>query len=255
MQTNTSHSCLRPFRWCVVLFLISTQGWGQECISGNCINGQSTITYDGGKYVGEYKDGKWHGQGTLTSANGTKYVGEFKDDAFNGQGTFTYPDGTKYVGEFKDNNYNGQGILTYPDGSEYVGEFKDDAFNGQGTYTYPDGTKYVGEFKDNNYNGQGILTYPDGSEYVGEFKDDKRHGHGTHTLPPPWGNVEAGIWEKDNFIETFEDKSRRERIYNACILDESDGVDMSVRSLEMAVRETCTEISKNPSWLDGFRYD
>jgi hypothetical protein len=209
MQTNTSHSCLRPFGWCIVLFLISTQGWGQECISGNCINGQSTITYDGGKYVGEYKDGKWHGQGTLTSANGTKYVGEFKDDAFNGQGTFTYPDGTKYVGEFKDNNYNGQGILTYPDGSEYVGE----------------------------------------------FKDDKRHGHGTHTLPPPWGNVEAGIWEKDNFIETFEDKSRRERIYNACILDESDGVDMSIRSLEMAVRETCTEISKNPSWLDGFRYD
>ena len=140
MQTNTSHSCLRPFGWCVVLLLISTQGWGQECISGNCINGQSTITYDGGKYVGE-------------------------------------------------------------------------------------------------------------------FRDDKRHGHGTHTLPPPWGNVEAGIWEKDNFIETFEDKSRRERIYNACILDESDGVDMSVRSLEMTVRETCTEISKNPSWLDGFRYD
>ena len=33
---------------------------------------------DGSKYVGEWKDGKQHGQGTFT-ADGTKYVGEWRN--------------------------------------------------------------------------------------------------------------------------------------------------------------------------------
>ena len=39
------------------------------------------------------------------------YVGEFKDGKYHGQGTYTYPDGRKYVGEFKDDEpWNGNGI-------------------------------------------------------------------------------------------------------------------------------------------------
>ena len=34
---------------------------------------------DKGVYVGEKKDGKRHGQGTLTKPNGDKYVGKFKN--------------------------------------------------------------------------------------------------------------------------------------------------------------------------------
>jgi hypothetical protein len=41
------------------------------------------------KYVGAYKDGKMHGQGTKTWANGNKYVGAWKDDKMHGQGTHT----------------------------------------------------------------------------------------------------------------------------------------------------------------------
>jgi len=37
------------------------------------------------------------------------YVGEWKNGKYNGQGTFTYPDGSKYVGEFKDGKSYGQG--------------------------------------------------------------------------------------------------------------------------------------------------
>ena len=43
--------------------------WSQEtgCIQGNCIYGQGTyIDEDGDKYVGGFKDGKMHGQGTFT---------------------------------------------------------------------------------------------------------------------------------------------------------------------------------------------
>ena len=41
--------------------------------------------------------------GTITFANGNKYVGEFKGGKYYGQGTYTFTDGEKYVGEFKDN--------------------------------------------------------------------------------------------------------------------------------------------------------
>jgi len=40
-------------------------------------------------YVGEFKDGKRNGQGTLTKPNGDMYVGEFRDGNINGQGTYT----------------------------------------------------------------------------------------------------------------------------------------------------------------------
>jgi len=38
------------------------------------------------KYVGEYKDGKRNGQGTVTWSDGKNYIGEFKDGKFMGNG-------------------------------------------------------------------------------------------------------------------------------------------------------------------------
>ena len=85
---------------------------------------------------------------TYTYPDGGKYVGEFKNGRKNGQGTFTYPEGQKYVGRWKDDKRNGQGTLTYPDGREYEGEFKSGERNGQGTLIFPDGIKFVGEFRE-----------------------------------------------------------------------------------------------------------
>ena len=70
------------------------------------------IWENGSRYVGEWKDGKKHGQGTYTSGKGEregdKYVGEFKYGKKNGQGTYTWSDGDKEVGEWKKNElWNG----------------------------------------------------------------------------------------------------------------------------------------------------
>ena len=44
-------------------------------------NGFGKYKYiDGDSYEGEWKDGKFHGQGTKTFLNGEKYVGEFKEN-------------------------------------------------------------------------------------------------------------------------------------------------------------------------------
>ena len=58
---------------------------------------QGTQTDFLGTYVGEFKDGKRHGQGTFTNSRlDGGYVGEWKDGEKHGQGTETvWHDGTK----------------------------------------------------------------------------------------------------------------------------------------------------------------
>ena len=128
-------------------------------------------------YKGEYKEGKYNGQGTFNYPFGTIYEGEWKDGKKHGQGTLTSHSGDKYVGEFKGGKRNGKGVFTFGKGKwagdKYVGKFKEGVYHGKGKYTWSDGKKYVGEFKDGVYHGKGTLTSKDGGKFVGEWKDDK----------------------------------------------------------------------------------
>ena len=99
--------------------------------------GQGTYTYPSGdKYVGEWKDGKSHGQGTYTFGKGewegNKYVGEWMNGMNHGQGTYTWADGRKYVGEWTNDKMHGQGTFTSADGSTIKeGLFENDEFVGE----------------------------------------------------------------------------------------------------------------------------
>jgi hypothetical protein len=56
--------------------------------------------------------------GTFTSNYGDKYVGEFKDGKFNGQGSYISANSRdKYFGEFRDGSFNGQGIRIFANGN------------------------------------------------------------------------------------------------------------------------------------------
>ena len=98
-------------------------------------------------------------------ANGDKYVGEFKNGKKHGQGTYTYINGNKYVGEFKDDKWHGQGILTYANGDKYVGGFRKRKAYGQGTFTFASGKKWIGEWDNNKLNGYAFQYNKDGSIY------------------------------------------------------------------------------------------
>lgn len=139
-----------------------------------------------------------HGQ--LTFADGASYVGEFKDGKIHGQGTATYSNGDKYVGEFRDNKRHGQGTYTFADGGKYVGEYREDNRYGQGAATYPNGDRYAGEFRINMRHGLGSYTFADGSRYSGEYRGDKRNGQGTQ-FRADGSVVRSGIWEDDVFVK------------------------------------------------------
>jgi len=70
------------------------------------------------------------GKGTATHSNGNKYVGEWKDGKFNGQGALTF-DGGQYVGEWKDDVPNGQGKMTYLYGNVEEGLWGNGEFLGE----------------------------------------------------------------------------------------------------------------------------
>jgi hypothetical protein len=66
---------------CLICLFATTYTCSAECISGNCVNGYGTYTWpNGNKYVGEFKDGNFNGQGTLTTSDGTVESGTWEDN-------------------------------------------------------------------------------------------------------------------------------------------------------------------------------
>ena len=62
----------------LIILLLSPLAFA-ECVDGNYHNCQATFTdADGNIYVGEWKDQKYHGQGTMTFRF-KKYIGEWKN--------------------------------------------------------------------------------------------------------------------------------------------------------------------------------
>tara|TARA_B100000959_G_scaffold267901_1_gene311946 strand:- start:3345 stop:5186 length:1842 start_codon:yes stop_codon:yes gene_type:complete len=135
----------------------------------------------GRKYVGEWKDGLKHGQGTRTSPDGGKYAGGWKNGQFHGKGIETRADGSIYAGEWVDGKIQGYGTLTFPNGDRFEGKFIDGEIDNKGIFYYPDGRKYEGDLKDGIFHGLGKQTYPDGNKYTGGWKEGKFHGEGTIT--------------------------------------------------------------------------
>ena len=58
-------------------------------------------TYTRALYVGDFRDGNFHGQGTLRWENGNVYIGRWRDGKMHGQGTLTFANGDKHVGSWQ----------------------------------------------------------------------------------------------------------------------------------------------------------
>lgn len=87
-------------------------------------HGRGRITYPSGtKYEGEFAADQYNGHGTYTNREGT-YVGEWEQGKFHGQGTHVYRKGGVYVGEWRAGQYHGRGTYIYASGTTYVGQWE-----------------------------------------------------------------------------------------------------------------------------------
>ena len=61
-------------------------------------NGNGRLISEHGFYLGQFKDGRFHGTGSFTFRGGDKYEGDFDSGLMHGTGQFFYKKGDIYSG-------------------------------------------------------------------------------------------------------------------------------------------------------------
>ena len=104
----------------LVIFLLVIAYW-------TIIPRQGTVEIPGqGIYTGQLIGNTFHGYGSYVSyaADGASYEGEWRDGVFHGQGTMTFSNGATLSGEFKDGEPHGTMTMTSPDGNAQTVEYE-----------------------------------------------------------------------------------------------------------------------------------
>ena len=133
-------------------------------------HGFGRLEYDkaGRWYEGDWRHGRWTGQGRLSNGDGDFYEGGLKSDHKHGRGVMKFADGRIFEGEY----INGQmveGKMTYQDGSTYTGGWVDGMRHGRGRCVFTDQSVYEGEFREGEFFGFGKMSWSDGGWYEGEW--------------------------------------------------------------------------------------
>jgi hypothetical protein len=135
---------------------------------------QSKVIEDASfKYEGYVKDGKKHGQGTLSYKSGDKYVGQWQNDQKHGQGTYIYADGEKYEGQWKDGHMHGQGTYYFKNDNRFTGQWQNDKKHGRGTYYFKNGDTWEGPYVNDQKHGRGVYTWANGKSQEEVWENGK----------------------------------------------------------------------------------
>lgn len=157
--------------------------------------GHHTIVYmDGGKFIGNFKNGKKQGYGKYVG-HGYIVKGNYSNDKLNGRAYIKYPDGIEYAyyeGNFKDGVFYGKGILKESDGTIRKGIFENGhlAIGSRCEVAFGNGYKYEGIVDDRP---EGKITFPDGRIYEGVCAGFKQPLKGYGMLCFPDGGVYKGM--------------------------------------------------------------
>ena len=91
-------------------------------ICGDVIEG--TLEEPSGTYIGQFKEGKKHGEGTYNFVNNLKYIGRYVNGEKEGKGTIYNGDGTiGYSGEWKAGLPHGKGFTVTNHGDRINSEY------------------------------------------------------------------------------------------------------------------------------------
>ncbi|MBT4888105.1 MAG: hypothetical protein HON65_00940 [Rhodospirillales bacterium] len=135
--------------------------WTGKCVNGKA-SGNGTLQWyvnetKGGRYEGDFLDGKANGWGIRYFTNGNRYEGEYNDGKFHGKGTHYFADGGVYEGTFLNGKANGYGVRVSSSGERYEGAWKDNQFHGFGIYFFATGERYEGGWLNDQQHGPGTL--------------------------------------------------------------------------------------------------
>ncbi|XP_042588202.1 MORN repeat-containing protein 5 isoform X3 [Cyprinus carpio] len=76
------------------------------------------MEFMGSSYDGDYNNSRMEGTGEYTLPTHTRYIGEMKDGVFHGKGVLHFPNGSKYEGTWEKGICK-EGKYTFSDGLEY----------------------------------------------------------------------------------------------------------------------------------------
>lgn len=107
----------------------------------------------GGGYIGYWKNGVYHGEGTKTWHTGDVYTGNWKLGTRHGKGRMTWSSSMYYEGDWKNNNQHGSGKIVYPQGNSRKGKWVHGQMHGKGLYK---SSLNGDQRKDNYYHGYSI---------------------------------------------------------------------------------------------------
>jgi len=184
-------------------------------------------------YMGEIKNNKRHGKGSLIYPQNSKslrvtYEGEWFNDIIHGHGKMIYRDNEVYDGEWRNEIKHGTGTYEWPDGKVYKGTWVNGLMNGKGMLQYSKKesssgrVSYEGDFKDDLPHGKGIIMFQNGSRYEGSIMIHSMKGTGALIYPP--GDIRLrsayiGSFLHDNFegygILKYTDGKKYEGHWNA----------------------------------------
>jgi len=127
-------------------------------------NGQGTLQNNetGAKYVGQFRNDKFHGHGDQTWSDGSRYAGEWTSGRKHGEGTYVSAENLKYVGSWIDGRRHGKGVQEYANGDKYDGWWYNGQCSGLGNYYFADGSQYQGAWSQGRYDGAGIMYFANG---------------------------------------------------------------------------------------------
>jgi hypothetical protein len=116
---------------------------------GSCVDGKAhglgrAMGRD--TYIGEFSQGKKHGNGFYQWASGAIYYGSWVNDHIEGNGKYFYENGNRYEGGMHDGDRSGIGIMYYANGDRYEGGWVEGLRSGEGTMTWASGRKLKTRF-------------------------------------------------------------------------------------------------------------
>jgi len=188
-------------------------------------------------YKGTFKNGMFHGDGTLLFKNGDSTTGYFENNNFmegkiiklgiaSFEGRFELPKLEKNITKLlQQNTYQkkkyytltGYGTLRLENPSaSFIGEFKDGKPTGDGKLTLSNGDVLSGNWNGFDIKDKGIIQYPDGWRYSGSVRNLLPDGYGRKERGQESvvGIFEDGILDSGDIYEYFSGKLGMVRVKN-----------------------------------------